>query len=517
MTFAVRAPLLEVPLERDEGEYAYIAWRLGHGELPYRDWVDQKPPGVFWTYRLALALPIDPIPAVHGVAAAFAAASAVALFCLARGFTNEGWAAASAVAFALLSADPAVQGTAANTEVFMSFPLILAQIAFFAAAAEGRGRVPWSLACGALMAVAVAFKQVAAVNAVLLVTLYPAVAPGTRRLQRAAAFAGWSAVAGAAVWGGVALFFFSQHGLRELLSDVFMHNLEYSNALPWSLRVGALESALAALAPSQAAVWALSVAGLVALRRSGRTALLVFLAGWLLTAGVGVSASGYFFPHYFQQLLPPLALTAALGAERVACARAWSGAPRAARIAFVCVALLALPAISLYPFLTRYTPAEAARKIYPTNYFAEMPALAARIAASTRPEDRVFVFGAEPELLFYARRVSASRYIFLFPLYGPYANALERQQAAAEEVSRARPAAIVMHPSNLFSLPGSERFLTRWTEAYVREGYRADAFLAVDPAGGAELVVGAGDRPPAVGFGREPVAGLYLRVPEGGP
>jgi len=62
---AVRIPLLGIPLERDEGEYAYIAWRLGHNELPYRDWVDQKPPAVFWTYRAALALPFDPIRAVH--------------------------------------------------------------------------------------------------------------------------------------------------------------------------------------------------------------------------------------------------------------------------------------------------------------------------------------------------------------------------------------------------------------------------------------------------------------------
>ena len=55
----LRVPLLPIPLERDEGEYAYIAWRLGHNELPYRDWVDQKPPAVFYVYRFALSLPFD--------------------------------------------------------------------------------------------------------------------------------------------------------------------------------------------------------------------------------------------------------------------------------------------------------------------------------------------------------------------------------------------------------------------------------------------------------------------------
>ena len=56
----LRTPLLAIPFERDEGEYAYIAWRLAYNELPYRDWVDQKPPAVFYVYRLALSLPIEP-------------------------------------------------------------------------------------------------------------------------------------------------------------------------------------------------------------------------------------------------------------------------------------------------------------------------------------------------------------------------------------------------------------------------------------------------------------------------
>src|SRR5437879_12287357 len=96
---AVRAPLLGIPLERDEGEYAYIAWRLGHNELPYRDWVDQKPPAVFWTYRAALALPLDPIRAVHLAALLFSAASSCALFFLALRVMDRFWALVAAALF----------------------------------------------------------------------------------------------------------------------------------------------------------------------------------------------------------------------------------------------------------------------------------------------------------------------------------------------------------------------------------------------------------------------------------
>src|SRR6185436_12772819 len=103
LTAALKLPLLNIPFERDEGEYAYIAWRLEFNELPYRDWVDQKPPGIFWVYRLALNLPIEPVRAIHLMAALVSAASACALFFLARRFMREFSALAAAVAVVFLS------------------------------------------------------------------------------------------------------------------------------------------------------------------------------------------------------------------------------------------------------------------------------------------------------------------------------------------------------------------------------------------------------------------------------
>src|SRR5205085_2329682 len=113
---------------------------------------------------------------------------------------------------------------------------------------------------------------------------------------------------------------------------------------------------------------------------------------------------------------------AAVGAQTIAASKSWRAFPLWSRRVAVVLALAVLPAITLWPFLFTYTPAEAVRKIYPGDFFAEMPQFARRLETLTPPDKRVFVFGAEPELLFYARRASATRYIFLFPLYGPYGN-----------------------------------------------------------------------------------------------
>src|SRR5437588_10988517 len=61
----LRWPIADVPLERDEGEYAYIAQRWRLGELPYRDSFDQKPPGAFAAYAVFFRLFGESVAAIH--------------------------------------------------------------------------------------------------------------------------------------------------------------------------------------------------------------------------------------------------------------------------------------------------------------------------------------------------------------------------------------------------------------------------------------------------------------------
>jgi hypothetical protein len=50
----VRVQLLDVPLDRDEGGFGYIGQAIWRGELPYRDLLDHKPPGLFYLFALAV-------------------------------------------------------------------------------------------------------------------------------------------------------------------------------------------------------------------------------------------------------------------------------------------------------------------------------------------------------------------------------------------------------------------------------------------------------------------------------
>lgn len=488
LTVALRVPLLGVPFERDEGEYAYIGWRLDHHELPYRDWVDQKPPAIFWVYRFAFQLPLDPIRAVHLMAMLFAAVSACALFFLALRFMEQGWAALAAILFVLLSADPLLYGTEANTEMFMLLPLILSVLAFFSGASNRRHEIGFAILSGAFIGIAATFKQVAAVQWPFLILMYPLFAEGSKPLSRMISFAISSAAGITAVWGMICLYFSLHHALNDFIYNVFTHNLEYVQGVPGSQRLDYLGGTLKSVARDEWPIWLFSTIGLAWSLRSGRLKEFLFLLAWLVVSMAGVSASGYYFPHYFQQLLPVLCLAAALGANALDRLAVWKTISAPLRRTLLAAIIIVPVMMVFWPFLFSYSNAQAVDNVYPGSHFAEKQALAKRLAQITQPSDRVFIFGAEPEVLFYAQRVSATRYIFLFPLYGPYSDAKAKQMAVVDEITRNAPAAVLYLPNQLFFTPGSEQYFTQWSQNYISQNFQIDSCLAIDPAGEVELI-----------------------------
>jgi hypothetical protein len=169
---------------------------------------------------------------------------------------------------------------------------------------------------------------------------------------------------------------------------------------------------------------------------------------------------------------------------------------------------LVLTALSFWAL----SPADAIRSIYPHNSFDAMPAIASEIESITDTDDAVFVFGTEPELLFYAQRTSATRYIYLFPLFGPFPDARERQQGVIDEISSARPSVMVWVPNRMFFKKGAPQLLTNWFRRFSARNYRVHAFWIKLEDGGMELLrVPEGLDPSAVLRGRRPTVTIFVR------
>ena len=123
-TIILRMRLLNVPLERDEGEYAYIGRLILDGTPPYTEAYNMKFPGIYFIYAGILWLFGETHIAIHFCLLVVNVISMILLFFLARIAYDDWVAAAAACAFALLSMSYHVQGFWANAEHFI-LPFVL--------------------------------------------------------------------------------------------------------------------------------------------------------------------------------------------------------------------------------------------------------------------------------------------------------------------------------------------------------------------------------------------------------
>src|SRR5204863_248388 len=99
-------------------------------------------------------------------------------------------------------------------------------------------------------------------------------------------------------------------------------------------------------------------------------------------------------------------------------------------------------------------------------------ALARLLRDRSTPDDRIFIFGSEPQILFYAGRRSASRYVFLYPLFTGGSDAPARQREVTEELRRPPRFVVIVHVAAPF-VAAPCRWLWSWESPP-----RADALLS---------------------------------------
>ena len=480
-----RLAFVSVPLERDEGEYAYIAQRMLEGDVPYRDAFDQKPPAVFVAYAGAFLLLGTSVEAIHVFAQLWSAVTTLLLFLLVRRLADETAALFAVLVFALASADASITASAANAEVFMLLPMVASLLCLERGLAAGRWG--WWLACGALAASACWFKQVAATHA-LFVALFAAsdrigsARPGLTGLGRRYAWMGLGAALASAPW----IAWLAAAGAWEPFVDaVFLHNFEYAAELSPRQGLANLRYALARMLASFGVLWL--VAG-VAMLRPGRLRLRprawAMLVAWAAASLLGVSLGLYFRPHYFIQSLP--ALAALCGVAFGAAARWLLARPRpgvaAAGIAALVLLVLAPPLLANRKTLLAGSPEAVSRRLYGLNPFPESLAIARYIERTSEPDDFVYVVGSEPQIFFYSGRRSATRYIFFYPLTADHPGALARQRSAIAEVEARRPLYVVRTniPTSLLTSEGTERYVFEASDRMLQQHYRLELVARLD-------------------------------------
>jgi hypothetical protein len=127
----------------------------------------------------------------------------------------------------------------------------------------------------------------------------------------------------------------------------------------------------------------------------------------------------------------------------------------------------------IYPlrdFLFYLTPSQACRYLYEFNPFPESVEIAQYIKNHTKPSDRVAVFGSEPQIYFYSQRVSATGYIYTYPLMERHPYVSRMQQAMIKEIEQAKPAYLVVVniPTSWAARSNSDLMVFNWMQGYIK-------------------------------------------------
>jgi hypothetical protein len=394
----LRLTSLDLPLDRDEGEYATLAWSWMQGlGLPYRDFLEQKPPLAVLAYAAAFFLGGFKVSALRVFVLGWSLATCAALFVLLWRITRRANAALIATAlYACLSVSIHTQGLAANTELFVTLPMIGA----VAVLLQGRDKKNWILA-GICVGIAGLAKQSALPAAVLLPLL---LAEGWPQRLRAS----MASVLGAGLPWLLCLIAFGLAGSAgDFWRCVVSYNFEYADQ-GGRLLFGNLLSACLSLAREDLSLWLAAAFAAFAAWKGDLEDSSVFWA-WLLAMFMGAMMGGRCYPHYFQTLAAPL--SAILGLWVSGERRRWLSVTL---LAFFFL-FFALGNVSVW---AAADAAERSERIFGLDNFANAPLVAQAVDAQTPENSQILVWGSEAEIYFLSQRRPATRFLFNYPFTG---------------------------------------------------------------------------------------------------
>jgi hypothetical protein len=496
---AVRVRLLDLPLERDEGEYAYAGQLLLQGIPPYELAYNMKLPGTYVAYMAGMAVFGQTAAGIHLTLLVAGSLTIVFVFLLARELAGIVAGMVAAVSYAVMSISPMVLGLEAHaTHFVVLFAVPAVWLLVRAGPAPGRGRIFW---VGVIFGMAFVMKQQGLCFGLFALTYLAWTAwrhgevLSRRFAERMLAFGSGLALpllltclllALAGVFGRFWFWAISyagayesimtwQIGLHEHLLPHLWHTHNVSNGWWILLAIG-----LPVAAGSQR--WRAATAWVV-----------VF---WLFSF-LGTAAGLYFRDHYFILLLPAFAVMLGLAVTALrdilpnvvkACPVILFGLTVGWAIFYQAGAFFKWPAIPLGEF------------IYPGNPFTEAIYAAKQIQDHSAPDARVAVLGSEPEIYFYAHRHSATGYIYTYPLMELQPFALTMQHDMAHEIETVRPEfiAIVHYAASWIVFPYSQHYLSDWSRTYVPANYQKVAIVGYAPDGNL-VSLWSSTNPPAMG------------------
>ncbi len=468
----IRFRLLDLPLERDEGEYAYAGQLILQGIPPYELAYNMKLPGTYFACALGMAVFGQTVAGIHLTLLAANALTIVFVFLLTRELFGTSAGLAACASFGILSVSPAVLGMAAHANHFVILFAVPATLLLWRAAESNRRTT--LLFSGLLYGLAFLMKQQGACFGLFgcFFLVWRGLKQGSL-LQPDFAKRFFCFCAGMLAplaltclilaWAGV----FSRFWFWT-----FTYAANYGSHEPWREGIKHLHDYFQQKQEVYLGFLVLAGAGLpLALRQKAIRDQVFFGISFLLFSLLGVAAGLYFRAHYFILLLPAFGVMTGVA---IVSLQHGLKSPTARTIPLLLLA--AVLSWNLYlqrGYFFQLSSLQVCRIVYGANPLLESQMAAEYIRGHSAEGARIAVVGSEPQIYFYSRRHSATGYLYTYDLVQqqPYAAKMQQEMIREIESNRAEFIILVLYRYSWLFKDSSDTTILGWAKKYSDEFY----------------------------------------------
>src|ERR1035437_2785376 len=467
----VRLRLLSTPLERDEGEYAYMGQLLLKGIIPFKEAYNMKFPGTSMMYALIMSLFGQNTIGIHTGLLLINAGSVFFLFLLYRKWSDsKSNALIHSSIFAFLAVNPAVFGFPTRRSSDLMFFSLAGLVILYRA--FSKSKLLLYFLSGLMFGLAVLMKQPAfffvLFGMILIAKQYFYKSFQTKDLIK------YSIIF-------ITGFLFPLILLAVILKiggtfDRFwfwtiQYGVQYGSIVTLTEGFEMFRYTFAHIFYESYLFWILAVSVLFILvinirRKDNSLEIILFFAASFMAIVPGF----YFREHYFIMLLPSVSILAVEGLfylkNKIRIRNYY-----ALIIASVLIILWTI--ISNTPYYLSDSPELIIRKIYGSNPFNESIPVAEFIASRTNPDDRIQVLGSEPQIYFYSKRMAASGHIYMYGLMEPQKYSSIMQQELINDLARINPKYIVFCniATSWLARSNSDYHILKWSNDFLIKNY----------------------------------------------
>lgn len=472
VTIFIRLRFLPTPLDRDVGEYAYAGQLMLQGVPPYSLAYNMKMPGIYAAFAAILWAFGQTQYAVNFGVLLINTATIIMLYFLTKRYFGRIAACAMAVFFAILSISNHLQPSA-NAE---NFVLLFAVPGIFFLMKFLELRKMYSLVlCGLLFGISFSMKQHAAafILFALVCIAYEFLKNkpvSFRKLIFSLSIFSFFAVLPFVVTcfllykcGVFGRFWFWTFDYARHYVTITSYKDGFSN----------LTFALKKVISGGALIWLLGLIGFAGIFWNKELKKYrFFITALIICSFLSLCPGLYFREHYFLLFLPALAIAAGLGVAEIVNslklgrAQAFAGP----------LLILIIWGQSFYvqrQYLTASDPDVISRLNFGFYPFPECLRIADYIRKNTIPDDKILVFGSEPEIYFYSQRRSATSFIYTYPLMEiqPFAEQMQREMINQIEANKPKYVVVVRTIDSWQPWPNSVKTIFEWSNDYFAKHY----------------------------------------------